>query len=243
VVFHGRRPHDTCASHARSPRFSTGCGYLGLSQKRQVDAGLMRFLGIWRYAMSLNQYAQNVRLAEMTRARIRRQGHVAGNRLWSEPEKDILRALAPDYVAIHKKLRHRTSVAIQAQCAKLGLRKTIHLWTGAELSLLRKMYKTATAAEICTAFPHSTWTNIQQAARYHGFRRKSRRYKITGIPALDDVRSRCFEIQWTMVDLDKAARTRSYFRKSRWIGKRINHRALGRAIEALDGVVQAQWNE
>jgi len=45
-----------------------------------------------------------------------------------------------------------------------------------------------------------------------------------------------------MVDLDEAARTKTYFRKASWTGKkRVNYRALGRAIKALDGVVQAQW--
>ena len=41
--------------------------------------------------------------------------------------------------------------------------------------------------------------------------------------------------------MDKAARTGTYFSRAGWIGKRLNHRALGRAIEALDGAVMPEW--
>jgi hypothetical protein len=165
-----------------------------------------------------------------------------GDRLWTDEEKAELIRLRGDYRAMEKALPHRTRVAIYGACQKLGLRKRIKFWKASEISLLRRLFPKASAAEIVEAFPGASWVNIQQVARYHGFRRNSRPYKLTGISALDDVRRRCFEINWTMRDLDEAARTKKYFQKSRWIRKKINHRALGRAIEALDGVVQARWN-
>lgn len=191
--------------------------------------------------MSLAYFSRNADFAERTRERIRRAGYVAGQRLWTDGEREKIKQLAPDYKALRKALRSRSYVAIRHQAGKLGLTKEIHIWTGAELSKLRKLYPTASPQDICAAFPHSTWQNIQQTARYHGFRRKRKGYKLTGIPGLDEVRRRCFEIGWTMPDLDKAARTGTYFSRAGWIGKRINHRALGRAIEALDGAVMPEW--
>ena len=193
--------------------------------------------------MSLAYHSRNAVMAQRTRARIQRAGEVAGQKLWTDQERETVKRLAPDYKALRKALRKRSHVAIRAQAAKLGLTKPIHFWTGAELSKLRKLYPAASSKEICEAFPHSTWTNIKQAARYHGFRRKRVGYKLTGIPGLDEVRRRCFEIGWSMPDLDKAARTGKYFSRSGWIGKKINHRALGRAIEALDGYIMPDWKE
>ncbi len=197
--------------------------------------------------MSLAHYAHNARSAQRARARMERAGmNMNGDILWTDREREVIRQIGPDFDAIRKKLPKRTRIAIAAQCRRMGLKqKSQHIWSAAEISKLKRMYRGgASVAEICEAFPHSIWDNIQQVARYHGSRRDYRRpYKLTGIPGLDEVRRRCFEIRWSMRDLDKAAKTGSYFRRCGWIGKNINHRALGRAIEALDGVVQARWNE
>lgn len=193
--------------------------------------------------MSIAHYAKGAATAERMRRRLRRSGMTArGDRLWTDEEKTTLVRLRGDYKAMEIALPHRTPVAIKAACQKLGLRKQIKFWKSSEISLLRRLYPKASAAQIMEAFPGASWVNIRQVARYHGFRRKGRAYKLTGIQALDEVRRRCFEINWTMRDLDQAARTKTYFQRCGWIGKKINHRALGRAIEALDGVVQAKWN-
>ncbi|APO67260.1 hypothetical protein IE4872_CH01618 [Rhizobium gallicum] len=195
--------------------------------------------------MSLAYFARNVRSGERSRRKMRREGYnMRGDQLWTNSERQVLLELRGDYDAMSKRLPHRSLNALYGQCAKMRLRKSIHVWTAADISKLRKLYPRASVEEICGALPHSTWVNIQQVARYRGFRRLRRPYKVTGIPALDDVRARCYEIGWSMRDLDKAARTGRYFSRAGWVGKkRINHRALGRAIEALDGVVQAQWND
>lgn len=195
--------------------------------------------------MSLAFYARNVASGQRARERMRRAGvTMNGQKLWDDTERQVLLDHRGNYNEMCKRLPHRSRVAIAGQCGKMGLRRKLHVWTAAEVFKLKKIYAKASVQEICAAFPHSIWGNIIQVARYHGLRRDCRKpYKLTGIPALDEVRRRCFEIRWSMADLDKAARTGTYFRRSGWIGKRINHRALGRAIEALDGVVQAQWNE
>ncbi|MDK1377075.1 MULTISPECIES: hypothetical protein [unclassified Sinorhizobium] len=195
--------------------------------------------------MSLAYYARNTASAERTRRRIRREGvNMKGDRLWTDEEREIVRRLAPDYDAMVKKLPHRTRIAVVSQAAKMGLRPKIHIWTASEISKLRKMYPTASAEEIVSAFPHSTWVNIQQAARYHGFRRARKPYKRTGIESLDDIREKCFYHRLTMADLDNMCKTKTYFTSMRWKGKkRVNYRAIGRAIEALDGRLSVQWND
>ncbi|NEK15706.1 hypothetical protein [Rhizobium leguminosarum] len=199
--------------------------------------------------MSLSFYARNVAKSECSRRQIRRQMEMAGRTLrgdkfWTEKECEVIRQCGGDFDKIQKRLKHRTRIAISAQCRKMGIRKRIrHEWTAADISRLGKLYPSAAAAEICAIFSHSTWVNIRQVAQYHGFRRRDDTYSLTGYPTLDEVRRRCREIKWSMIDLDKAARTGQYFSKSRWIGKKINHRALGRAIEALDGTVKAEWRE
>lgn len=194
--------------------------------------------------MSLTYFARYAAKGELARIRFQRAGvTMRGDALWTDEERSVLAIFKGNYDAMCKRLPHRSRVAIYAQCGKMGLRKAIHFWSAAEVSKLRKIYGAASASEISAAFPHSTWINIRQVAQYHGLRRRGKiPYKLTGFPALDEVRRRCFEIGWTMVDLDQAARTKTYFRKASWTGKkRLNYRALGRAIEALDGVVQAQW--
>lgn len=164
-----------------------------------------------------------------------------GGSPWTDEECAVLVSLKGNYAEMQKCLPHRTLAAIRGQCAKMGLRKSIHVWTAAEISKLRRLFGSAPRAEICAAFPHCTWASIDQVARYRGLRRRARRYADTGIPPLDAVRARCFEIRWSMVDLDKAARTGTYFQHARWFGRKINHRALGRAIVALGGRAQVRW--
>jgi hypothetical protein len=194
--------------------------------------------------MTLSYLARNVQSGLRSKARMLRNGYtMGGQKLWSEEETQVLWRYAGDYASMQRALPNRTAVAIERKCAKVGLpRRHIHLWTAGEITKLKRLYLHASAEEISAAFPHSTWENIRQAARYHGAVRARRLpYKPTGNPALDEVRKRCFEIRWTMGDLDKAARTGTYFRRCGWIGKKINHRALGRAIESLDGEVMAYW--
>lgn len=193
--------------------------------------------------MSLAYFAQKSRVAAYSRERARSTGMVAGRKVWTEAERDVLRKFAPDYKAVRSRLRNRSKRAIHAQTLRLGLAKPIHIWSAAEISKLRKIFPSASMQEISDAFPHSTLRNIKNAAYYHGFRRMRVEYKPTGIPLLDAVRKRCFEIGWTLKDLDKAAKTKGYFHKAHWRGRHINYRALGRAIEALDGVVHAEWRE
>lgn len=166
------------------------------------------------------------------------------DKLWTELERKTIEQIGSDFDAIQERLPHRTRVAIANQCRKMGLKqKPQHIWSAAEISRLKRMYLRASAAEICGAFPHSTWVNIQQVARYHGLRRGSSPYQSTGYAPLDAIREKCRRVGWSMSDLDRAAKTKNYFAKMGWRGKSINHMAIGRAIAALDGFVKVDWPE
>ncbi|MEP7452806.1 hypothetical protein [Phyllobacterium sp. SB3] len=190
----------------------------------------------------LSNFASGAATAERNRQRMRRNGFTMnGHKLWSDDEREFITKLFPDIDAICKQLPHRTRVAVLDQCRKMNFRRHIHFWTAAEISKLRRMYPAASKEDICSIFSHSTWINIRQVARYHGMRRDRKPYKKTGIVPLDQVRDKCFDIRWTMVDLDQASRTKSYFQKSNWIGKRLNYKALGKAVRALDGRLRVEW--
>lgn len=156
---------------------------------------------------------------------------------------EILRSRAPDYDALHKLFPYRTRTAIEAQCRKMGLQKTIHIWKGAEISRLSRFYPRASIEQICEEFPHSTWINIRQAAQYHGLRRRRKPFKPTGIVAIDMVLKKCFEANMSLADLDKECRTKMYFRKQKWRVRKPNYSRFAKAIEILDGELMVQWRD
>lgn len=153
----------------------------------------------------------------------------------------LVRKHGHDYKTLNK-LLNRSEWAIKHKAIQLGMRKKLHFWTAAEITKLRKMYPTASPEELREAFPQTSFVNLGYLARYHGMRRKRREYKSIGVDVLDQIRKRCFEIGWSMVDLDEAAGTGDYFSRSGWRRKkRLNLWAAGRAIEALDGSIEIRW--
>lgn len=195
--------------------------------------------------MSLSYHARNAASAVRARKRIRKEGfNMRGDKLWSEDEIEIVRHLAPDYDAICKLIPDRTRKAVRVQASVLGKAHKRHCWTGAEVALLRKLYPNASRERLCESFPDVSWNAICMVARYHGFNRARKPYVVTGVAPLDQIRTKCFEIHWTMADLDQAAGTKGYFSRAGWLGKHvINYKAIGRAIAALDGEVTAAWND
>ncbi len=58
---------------------------------------------------------------------------------------------------------------------------------------------------------------------------------------VDQIRERAFELGYSMPDIDELARSKRYFQVAGWHNGYINHRAVARAIAALDGDVAASW--
>ncbi|MBB3744977.1 hypothetical protein FHX10_004514 [Rhizobium sp. BK591] len=195
--------------------------------------------------MSLAYHARNAASAVGIRNRMKKEGcTMRGDKLWTEDERKIVVERWPDFDDIQKALPHRSRIAICAQCRKMGLRKKPqHLWSAAEISKLRKLYPGASIEEICETFPHSTWVNIRQAARYHGFRRNRKPFKLTGNQPIDEMLAKLFEANFSFPELDRELRTKQYFRKQRWRYARPNYNRLVKAIELLDGELAVRWRE
>lgn len=195
--------------------------------------------------MNLSWLAQGAATAERNRNRIARAGMtMSGSLLWTDEEIATLRRLYPllSYVQLTKHLKGRTWMAIRHKAQKMGLAEARHVWTGAEIAKLRRLYQKGTMQDVREAFPDFSVAHIRGIARNHGIRRPRRPFKATGIPAIDQIRQRAFELGYSMPDIDHLARSKKYFQQGGWHSGHVNHRAVARAIGALDGAVSAEWN-
>lgn len=190
--------------------------------------------------MDLHYACRAAALAEQTRALIRRRGHVNGHPLWEPWEDQRLREWYPNYDALGRILLRRTYYAIRHRARALGLTPKRYIWTAPKVSLLRRMYPTASVAELKAAFPTLSYATIKYKAKHTKLYKRKRPLKPTGTPSIDDIRARAFEFRISMADLDELANTRRYFQKAGWHNT-ISERAIFRATAALDGVMRPQW--
>lgn len=194
--------------------------------------------------MHLSKYIiSGVRTAERMRQRIAGPCYFSGHRLWTAKENKILRSTYPDYSAALEQLPGRSLYAIRTHVRELGIQRRNHIWTGAEIVRLRKLFPTATWPELQAAFPGLTRNAIKVSARHRGLARARRRFKPTGDWLLDEVRTRCFALGYTMLDLDILARTKSYFRNRSWTHRRADRARLCKAVEALGGTLSVAWQD
>lgn len=194
--------------------------------------------------MDLAHLARNAASAERARSRILRSGFtISGHKIWTDEEDLVCRIFYPDYFAIRQILDTRSKKAIQTRCQKLGLVPPRQSWRWSARQQLRKLNPEARKEEICEVFPGVDWRKIQSAARYYGYRRKKKPYKITGIISLDQSRSRCYDIGWTMRDFDEEAGTKRYFQTRGYRSKYPNFRAINRGVRALGGRLEIRWDE
>lgn len=192
--------------------------------------------------MTLAFYAKGTASAERVRARIMRTGFTLfGQRVWSAEEDLVCRLFYPDYFALRQILYNRTPLAIQKRCQALGLAKRRRQWGPLDKQKLRKLYPSATKEEICATFPDVAWENIRAVAQYYGWKRDKKPYKVTGVIPLDQVRSRCYEIKWTMRDLDEESRTKRYFQTRGYRSKSPNFKDINRAAVVLGGQMEIRW--
>lgn len=168
---------------------------------------------------------------------------MADQPLWLDQEIEVLRALAPDYDLIKQRLGNRSRRAIRHKCARLGLCKAIHLWTGTEISKLRRLYPSASKAEIIAAFPSSTWAQIKSAARRNGFRRDKPSFTRSGNLLMDVILDRCEAIGWSYADLDDECGTGQYFQNRCWRKYPVNSATALKALGVLGGIVSVKWIE
>lgn len=167
----------------------------------------------------------------------------SGQLLWTEDELRLLRQLYPmPYAEIAKRLPGRTPGAIRKKAGHMGLSPKVHVWTGAEIKTLRRVYTTGSTADIKAAFPGLRMRQITAIANFYKIYRPRKPYLPTGIRVIDQIRQRAFEIGYSMRDIDELARTKQYFFSGSW-RYNLDYKAIGRAITALDGEVVAVWND
>ncbi len=188
--------------------------------------------------MDIRRLARNAAAAQS----LRRQRELSSADLWQPEDDDLLRRLYPDYDALRKAFPGRSYRAIQGHVSRLGIAAKRHRWTSAELSRLRRLYQSASRQEVLAAFPEMGWKQIKARAEHAGLRRPRRPYCPTGHAILDDIRSRCFELRYSMVDLDQMAKTNHYFTKALWANARVvKAQPVVRAVDALDGSLLVRW--
>jgi hypothetical protein len=194
--------------------------------------------------MDLAQLAKDAAVTERTRLKILRSGFtVSGHKLWTDEEDLICRIFHPDYSAICQVLHARSRKAVQTRCQRLGLAPRREAWGWSARQKLRKLYPDADRKEICDAFPGVSWDRIQAAARYYGFRRSRKPYKLTGIPALDQLRSRCYAIRWIMRDMDEEAGTGQYFQTRGYKSRSPDFNSIDKGVRALGGHLEVRWDD
>lgn len=195
---------------------------------------------------TLKYASRGAETAERMRSILRRRGETyMGNPLWTKAEEKLLRDLygTTSYANISRILKRRSYYAVRGKAQALGLQKKRHVWTGAEIARLRRLYLHASSwQEIQSGFAWAAPEDIRKVAARHGIRRPRHKFKPTGIPVIDQIRERAYELGYTMVDLDKLARTRAYFSSAEWHNSGVRMRAIAKAVAALDGEVAAVWH-
>lgn len=164
-----------------------------------------------------------------------------GDKLWTDEARDLIRRHSPDYDLLCKLLPDRSRNSIRQQASAMGLAKEKHIFTAAQISKLRTMYKRATWDELLAEFPFSTKEKLRWVAKYHGFRRERRPYKPSGKKAVDQLLSKCIEANLNLGDLDVECRSKRYFRGQNWRYHRPNYNLIVKAIEYLEGRLEVGW--
>lgn len=184
-------------------------------------------------------------LAQINRERMRRTGFTpVGDRLWTKPEDELVRLHYPDYAAMRKALPLRSHGAIRMRVQTLGVGRKNKRWTTRDHANMRKHYPNSSWKELREIFPGRTRIEIRAFAYEHRIIRR-RRILPSGFPLIDAVLRRAMELNMSLGDLDKVARTRGYFQARRWTGKNApDGRYVLRVIAALDGEVSdIRWKE
>jgi hypothetical protein len=167
--------------------------------------------------MHLRYFARSAARSQSLREQIRRAGRTrSGLPIWTEEEDAEIRRLYPDYAALKKSLKRRTHSALKNRANRIGIIKRHHCWTDAEVSRLRKLYPTSTAQQLRAAFLGLRKRQIKEKAMNLGLHKKRRSYPSTGFPIIDQIRTRAFVLNLSMLDLDELAGTKNYFQGRGW---------------------------
>lgn len=165
--------------------------------------------------MDLREHMDTIKRSDRAKKYIQRAGYTnAGDRLWQPWEDEIVLKYRHDLKQAAQEL-DRTLIAITGRRHTLGCRKYAHhRWTGAQIVKLRKIYPCAPMKEVLEAFPFASYSMILHAAQRFGVRRHRKPFMPTGNPLLDAVRARCFDLHFSLYDLDQMVSQKTFYSKT-----------------------------
>lgn len=177
--------------------------------------------------------------AAVMREWMRRHGTtLSGQPLWSELEIALLREHYPDYATLVRLLPHRTRKAIEMKVAKLGLARPLRIWADGEVRRFKPPYQDGTSVtNILPLLNQKSANQLYAAAWKRQISRPRRRPKLVGIPILDSVRQRAFDMNISLRELDEATGQKKYFSHP----TSIRWTAVERAIRVLGGKFVVRW--
>ena len=155
-----------------------------------------------------------------------------GDKVWTAEEIATLRRLYPDYRALETVLHDRTRRAIEHKAARLGIARRLRIWRPDEETRLRPPYvRGVPVSEILPLLNDKSAKQTWGKANHLKLKRPRRRPKSTGLPLIDEIRNRAFDLNISMRELDEIAGGKGLLRGP----KRERWTAIGRAVRALDG--------
>lgn len=193
--------------------------------------------------MTLSWIARGAASAERGRRLMELRGVTPnGHPLWNLIEVGDLVETRPSYpafVALHPR---RTTPASRSKASRIGVAgPQAKQWDTNEVLRLRRVYPSGTRDEIIAAFPGRSYSAIARAANARGIYRKKGPEPPTGIRILDQILLRAGAKGYSLADLDRFSRSKSYFRCRRW-RKTPDNAAHCRAARALGGTLRASFS-
>ncbi|UXN58175.1 hypothetical protein [Phyllobacterium zundukense] len=193
--------------------------------------------------MDFRTVAKNAASAQRMRNKLLKTGiSFNGYPLWTEAEVSVLRQFHPNYSEVSRRLPQRTRAAIKRKCADLRIVKDgPRRWSGEEYVQLRKSYATSPISQVMKLFHDRTSVGLRSVLYRRRILKKSVPYKLCGNLIADSIRQRCFDLNYTIRDLDIMAGTNQYFKDIWRSHKNIDLSKLARAAKLLGGRITVKW--
>ena len=184
--------------------------------------------------------------ADRNRRRILRNGYTpAGDPIWTEAEKNILRECFPNWRLAQGQLKRRSAKSVQAfSLRRLKLRtKICARWSDADTRQLRKLFRPLPWPDLGHAFPQRTVKAIERKARKMHLLRGRPPLKVIGVEAIDSIRRTCRAHGLAMADLNSYCDSKYFFRTFRSVKdvRRMPLHPLWKAADILGGTVSIVW--
>lgn len=161
-------------------------------------------------------------------------------RRWTKVENSRIRKHRYEPISrLERRFKDRTRAAVKAQRAHL-VPLVVTPWKTTDLPKLKKLYSSASRADLLLAFPHRTWTAIEHHALGNGLSR-ARRLVTAPNELRDAVRARAQEDGISLIQLGHQIGCGSYFKSDR--GKTVDLNKIALAVEFFGGKLVIDWQD